>query len=63
METMRGGLKLTSNKQLLRETPATVPLRRLCEPEEVAELVCYLASNGASYVAGGAIGISGGADI
>jgi NAD(P)-dependent dehydrogenase (short-subunit alcohol dehydrogenase family) len=55
--------ELTSNEQLLKETLATVPLRRLGEPEEVAELVCYLASGGASYIAGGSIAISGGTDI
>lgn len=41
----------------------TVPLHRLAEPEEIAELACFLASDKASFIAGGAIAISGALDI
>jgi NAD(P)-dependent dehydrogenase (short-subunit alcohol dehydrogenase family) len=40
-----------------------VPLRRIAEPEEIAELACFLASDRASFIAGGAIAISGALDI
>ena len=39
---------------------SNVPLKRIGEPEEVAETVIWLASDAASYVSGGAFIISGG---
>ena len=48
---------------MLKQALKLVPMHRLGEPEEVAELVCYLASDRASYVTGGAIPISGALDI
>jgi NAD(P)-dependent dehydrogenase (short-subunit alcohol dehydrogenase family) len=38
----------------------TVPLKRMGEPEEVAEMVVWLASDAASFVTGGTFIISGG---
>jgi NAD(P)-dependent dehydrogenase (short-subunit alcohol dehydrogenase family) len=38
----------------------TVPLKRIGEPEEVAEMVIWLASDAASYVSGGTFIVSGG---
>jgi NAD(P)-dependent dehydrogenase (short-subunit alcohol dehydrogenase family) len=40
-----------------------IPLGRLGEPEEVAEMVIWLASDAASYVNGGAFIISGGMNV
>jgi 3-oxoacyl-[acyl-carrier protein] reductase len=37
-----------------------VPMRRLGKPEEVAELVAFLASDRAAYITGQVITISGG---
>ena len=37
-----------------------IPMKRFAEPEEVAELALYLASDGAGYVTGQVIGINGG---
>jgi len=39
---------------------SSVPLKRMGEPEEVAEMVIWLASDTASYVSGGAFIVSGG---
>ena len=41
----------------------SIPLRRWGEPEEVAEMVMWLASDAASFVSGGAFVISGGMNI
>jgi NAD(P)-dependent dehydrogenase (short-subunit alcohol dehydrogenase family) len=41
----------------------SIPLKRWGEPEEVAEMVIWLASDAASFVSGGAFIISGGMNI
>jgi 3-oxoacyl-[acyl-carrier protein] reductase len=37
-----------------------IPLRRLGQPDEIATVVCFLASDGASYVTGTTIAVDGG---
>lgn len=39
---------------------ASIPLKRMGKPEEVASLVCYLASDDAAYITGNVIRIDGG---
>ena len=39
---------------------ATIPLGRLGTPREIGDVVCFLASDRASYVTGAAIGVDGG---
>ena len=39
---------------------ADIPLKRMAEPEEVAELVCFLVDDSATYITGQCITISGG---
>lgn len=43
----------------LEQLAATVPLGRVAEPEEIAEVIAFLASDAASYIAGATIEVSG----
>ncbi len=49
-----------TSEQSKAQAMAGVPIKRLLEPDEVAELVCYLASDLAKGVTGQAINICGG---
>jgi NAD(P)-dependent dehydrogenase (short-subunit alcohol dehydrogenase family) len=42
---------------------SSIPLKRWGEPEEVAEMVVWLASDAASFVSGGSFIISGGMNV
>jgi len=55
--------EFTVDPERKAKTERSIPLRRIAEPEEIAELACFLASDKASFIAGGAIAISGGLDI
>jgi 3-oxoacyl-[acyl-carrier protein] reductase len=39
---------------------AATPIRRLASPEEVAAVICFLASDAASYMIGAAVDVNGG---
>jgi 3-oxoacyl-[acyl-carrier protein] reductase len=51
----------TSLDEVRRSSAASVPLGRIGRPEELANLVCFLASDAASYITGQAITVDGGA--
>jgi NAD(P)-dependent dehydrogenase (short-subunit alcohol dehydrogenase family) len=59
--------RMTEELRAQKDADATiqgsVPLKRMGEPEEVAETVIWLASDGASYVSGGTFIISGGMGV
>lgn len=45
------------------EVKERIPLKRLGAPEDIADLVCYLASPGASYITGQTIAVDGGMTV
>jgi ketoreductase len=47
-------------EQFKAQALAAVPIRRFLEADEVAELVCYIASDAARGITGQAINICGG---
>lgn len=47
-------------EEILKKIEREIPLRRLAKPEEIADLVAFLASNRASYITGVNISVDGG---
>ncbi len=47
-------------EKIKNEVKERVPVRRLGNPEDIADLVCYLAGPGASYLTGQVIAVDGG---
>ncbi len=56
----RGPLMGLSAQELKEELISSVPLKRLAEPEDIAELVAFLVSDKSSYITGIPIVIGGG---
>jgi meso-butanediol dehydrogenase / (S,S)-butanediol dehydrogenase / diacetyl reductase len=46
--------------QLLAAIAATVPMGRLADPDEIAKVVCFLASDDASYMTGAMVSVDAG---
>lgn len=46
-------------EQLQRETEATFPLGRMARPEEVGDVICFVASPRASYISGSVVVVDG----
>jgi 3-oxoacyl-[acyl-carrier protein] reductase len=42
---------------------ATIPVRRLCRPEEIARVVHFLAADASAYITGQIWGVNGGLDM
>ena len=53
--------RATSGTEDIRELDASSPFGRVCQPEDVADVVRYLVSEGAGYVTGQRIYVDGGA--
>ena len=49
-----------SGPEFIRQLGATTPLDRAAQPEEIAEVVAFLASDRASYITGATIAADGG---
>ncbi|MFW6180476.1 MAG: SDR family NAD(P)-dependent oxidoreductase [Spirochaetota bacterium] len=56
-------LKGVSEEQIRKEYLASIPLGRLEEPEDVARVVLFLASEDAAYMTGQAINVAGGMEM
>lgn len=56
----RGGMSETDYETFLEKSRTTHPLGRAGEPEEVAELILFLASEDASWITGATYSIDGG---
>ena len=61
--TIRTPMVAVDSPELLQRWAAAIPLGRLGEPEEVARLVAFLASEASSFITGQTIPINGGAVI
>jgi NAD(P)-dependent dehydrogenase (short-subunit alcohol dehydrogenase family) len=57
---IRGGIESAEGQTRLA---ADIPLKRLCRPEEIAALVCFLASEEAGYITGEEVDINGGSHM
>lgn len=60
MESLEKGFNPNDSASARKDQEATIPLGRYGEPEEVAKLVMFLASDDASFITGGQYVIDGG---
>lgn len=51
---------ILANPELMQRIEALTPLRRLAEPEEVADAICFLASDRAAMITGHTLPVDGG---
>jgi NAD(P)-dependent dehydrogenase (short-subunit alcohol dehydrogenase family) len=53
-------LRVAWSEEQIQTYVPSIPLGRMGQPAEVAELVCFLASERAGYITGAALDITGG---
>lgn len=63
MVRSRGPLEGITTEKFVENLLSSVPLKRLARPEEIAELVAFLASDKADYITGEAVLITGGKEV
>lgn len=56
-------LRSITKEEVLRDYHASIPLGRLEEPEDVAKVVLFLASDDADYMTGQAVNVAGGMEM
>lgn len=56
----RGGMEAKAYDAFLEHSRSTHPIGRVGQPEEIAELICYLASDKAGWITGATYEIDGG---
>ena len=50
-----------SPEDIMNQTVANIPIGRMVEPEDIANLIVFLCSNQSSAITGQTIGVDGGA--
>jgi NAD(P)-dependent dehydrogenase (short-subunit alcohol dehydrogenase family) len=53
-------IKKELNKKILEETIKKIPLKRVANPDEISNVILFLASDMSSYINGEVIDITGG---
>jgi len=56
-------MKGMETEQLIAEMVKVYPLRRMADPEEIASIVAFLASDDASFITGAVLSADGGGGI
>lgn len=64
-DMLRSGFELRGfdPHRAVAELDATVPIGRIAQPEDIAEVVCFLASDAARYVVGALVEVNGGKPV
>ncbi len=57
----RAAMEGVTPEDIMNRTVTNIPIGRMVEPEDIANLVVFLASNQASAITGQTIGVDGGA--
>ena len=55
-----GSITIMDKIALLKRLDDAIPLGRMCEPEEIARVAAFLASDDASFITGQNIAVNGG---
>jgi len=56
----KGAAELGDPEKILKEWLKNYPIKRICNPREIAEAVCFLCSQDASFITGSVLPVEGG---